>query len=267
MDQILLRLDALERTNQDLLASNQALQATNAELTQLIEAQAPEPAREPKIYMPNKFDGNRKGFRVFISQVELVFMLNSKRYRTDSLKVGFIGTLLSGRALDWFTPMLENKERYSNVLDNYKEFRKAFESAFGEPDREQVAETAIYNLVQGKSPASVYAANFRNIAVDLSWNDPALIVQFRRGLNDDIKDMLLNHDKPKTLDEMINLAIRIDNRLFEHHAEMKSGTLRPPRLATVPSTPRPMPVITAPSPTTSVGTGPVRIPKIRSDRH
>lgn len=257
MEDILLRLDALERINQDLVASNQALRTQNAELTQQIVAQPSEPETEPKVAMPSKFDGSRKGFRGFISQVELVFMLNPKRYRTDSLKVGFIGTLLAGRALDWFTPLLENKERYTNVLDNYKEFKKAFESAFGEPDREQVAETAIYNLVQGKSSASVYAANFRNIAVDLSWNDPALIVQFRRGLNDDVKDMLLNHDKPKTLDEMINLAIRIDNRLFEHRAEMKSGTFRLARQGLAPSSPRPTSSIPVASSSTMADTGPV----------
>jgi hypothetical protein len=173
------------------------------------------------------------------------------------LKVGFIGTLLAGRALDWFTPMLEAPDRYTTVLNNYNEFKKAFEAVFGEHDRVQVAETAIGKLIQGKSSASVYAANFRNVAVDLKWNDAALIHQFRRGLNDNVKDMLLNYEKPKTLDDMINLVIRIDNRLFEHRAEMITKQPRQTYPTMMVSPPRLMSSAQVSPPTTSVNTGPI----------
>jgi hypothetical protein len=96
------------------------LQAPNAELTREIEAQPLETEREPKVSMPTKFDDNRKGFRWFICQVELVFMLNPKRNCTYSLKMGFVGTLLTGRALDWFTPMLEAIGCYTMVLNDYQ---------------------------------------------------------------------------------------------------------------------------------------------------
>jgi hypothetical protein len=54
----------------------------------------------------------------------------------------------------------------------------------------------------------------------LAWNDAALVHQFRAGLNDDVKDMLLHHPYPETLDAAISLAVSVGNRLFEHRQEM-----------------------------------------------
>ena len=40
--------------------------------------------------------------------------------------------------------------------------------------------------------------------------------QFRQGLRNDVKDLLLTfHDDPKALLEAISRAVRCDNRLFE----------------------------------------------------
>jgi hypothetical protein len=43
----------------------------------------------------------------------------------------------------------------------------------------------------------------------------ALIEQFRRGLSNEIKDMLLNFRRPTMLDEIIKSEVDCDNFLFE----------------------------------------------------
>jgi hypothetical protein len=54
----------------------------------------------------------------------------------------------------------------------------------------------------------------------------ALIDQFRQGLHNDVKDLLLRfNEDPKSLPEAISQAVRCDNRLFERRSE-RQQTLR-----------------------------------------
>ena len=49
----------------------------------------------------------------------------------------------------------------------------------------------IRRLRQGDSLTSVYAADFHLLATDIPWDDQALMEQFRYGLHNDVKDLLL----------------------------------------------------------------------------
>ncbi len=49
-------------------------------------------APEPKISLPEKFDGTRPKFRGFVSQVRLIMQLHPRRYLDDTTRVGFVGT-------------------------------------------------------------------------------------------------------------------------------------------------------------------------------
>jgi hypothetical protein len=175
---------------------------------------------EPKVPFPEKFDGDRRKFRGFINQLELVFMLNPSKYSIEATKVAVIRTLLTGQALAWFTPFLENMEKHQNLLNDYSSFRQLLQDTFDEHDRSLLAATRICKLRQGSQSVSFYASEFRRLASDLEWNDSALVHQFRSGLNDEVKDMLLHHPYPTTLGDAISLAIGVGNRLFEHRQEM-----------------------------------------------
>jgi hypothetical protein len=94
------------------------------------------------------------------------------------------------------------------------------QDTFDEHDRSLLAATRICKLRQGSQSVSFYASEFRRLASDLKWNDSALVHQFRSGLNDEGKDMLLHHPYPMTLGDAISLAIGVGNRLFEHRQEM-----------------------------------------------
>jgi hypothetical protein len=64
-------------------------------------------ALEPQINLPEKFDGTCLKFRGFVSQVCLIMQLHPRRYFDDTIRVGFVGTLLTGTAVAWFAPILE----------------------------------------------------------------------------------------------------------------------------------------------------------------
>ncbi|KAH7306587.1 hypothetical protein KP509_22G020800 [Ceratopteris richardii] len=114
---------------------------------------------EPKICMPEKFDGDRTKFWGFLQQVKLYIRMQPDRYPDDASKVGFIGTLLFGQALSWFAPILEKDMA---VLHDYEGFLGELITTFGDGDISQVVEAKLRKLHQGNRLASTYASQFRH---------------------------------------------------------------------------------------------------------
>ena len=54
---------------------------------------------EPRVSLPDKFDGTRSKFRGFVNQIRLITVLQPERYPTEEARVGLVGTLLTGQAL------------------------------------------------------------------------------------------------------------------------------------------------------------------------
>ena len=203
----------LQQDNQELrerLTSNEAASSSGKKWS------------EPKICLPEKFDGTRSKLRGFLNQIRLVIQLHSHRYPTDREQVGLVGSLLSGSALSWFAPLLEKQ---APELQDFASFTAELEACFGDTDRQRTAVNRLSNLRQGSRPASAYASEFRQIAVDTTWDDIALRDCFRRGLREDVKDMLLSMVDPQSLAEAIKFAVRCDNRLFERRQERRNQSV------------------------------------------
>ena len=237
LDMLTTKFVALEQENQKLLVDLQHVSTEKAqqhdELSQRLQQQSQRvqqleealfsrrqqasglhsPPREPKICLPAKFDGTRSQFRGFLNQVRLVIQMHPTRYPTDISQVGLVGTLLTGMALAWFAPFLENK---SPLLHDFDGFIREFQASFGDTDGVRTAINKLRRLRQGDRPASAYAADFRLLTSDIPWDEEALMDQFRYGLRNDVKDLLLTfHEDPKSLIEAISRAVRCDNNLFE----------------------------------------------------
>ncbi|CAG8492315.1 10555_t:CDS:2 [Scutellospora calospora] len=142
---------------------NQTLYQENVELKNIIDqlrGQGGENIhyKEPKVSLPDKFDGSRA-------------------------QLGLLRSLLTGLALVWFAPLLENR---SLLLETFTELVSEFEATFGDADKSRTASNKIRKLTQRSRPASSYASKFRQIAGDLNWGKAALIDQFRNGLRNDV---------------------------------------------------------------------------------
>ena len=130
--------------------------------------------------------------------------MHPSRYPTDASRVGLVGTLLSGTTLAWFAPLLEKE---SPLINNF-EFISEFKECFGDTDSVKTTINKIQRLRQGDRPASAYAVDLRLLATDIPWDDQALMKQFRYGLRNDVKDLLLTFPKePKSLKEAISQAV------------------------------------------------------------
>lgn len=78
-------------------------------------------------------------------------------------------------------------------------------------------------LKQGERTVADYSIDFRTRASHSSWNSSALCDAFLHGLADYMKDELVSHDTPITLDGVIDLAIRIDLRIQARRREKRQG--------------------------------------------
>ena len=100
-------------------------------------------------------------------------------------------------------------------------FKEEIKKIYGELNEEKAAEDRLERLTQTAS-ASAYSTLFRRDAFRVNWGEAALKNKFYRGLKPKVKDKLIKEDRYSiTLDKYINIAIIIDNRIFERTMEDK----------------------------------------------
>jgi hypothetical protein len=207
-------------SNISALELQEALNALNGRIHYL-ESTRTSSNPSPKICLPEKFDGTISKYRDFIVSIENIFVLNGDRYPSDEIKVRFIGTLLSRDALAWFRGLVECN---SELLKSYGKFMDEFKLLFDDPLKHRHARAAIDRLKQGEGSVLTYASKFRRLASDTGYNNDALTEHFRKGLNDEVKDVLSTSlDEPSDIESLIPYCIRIDNRLYDRRME-RSGT-------------------------------------------
>ena len=84
----------------------------------------------------------------------------------------------------------------------------SFKVCVGDTDSVRTTINKIRRLCQGDQPALAYVVDFRLLATDIPWDDQELMEQFRYGLCNDVKDLLLTFlEEPKLLTEAISRAV------------------------------------------------------------
>jgi hypothetical protein len=165
---------------------------------------------EPKVREPTPFNGKHSSqLTDFLAQVRVAFEVRPSKYPTEKTKVLYAVSYLEGAALAYFQPFI-GKADPPSWMTNFALFADELEKCFGDPDLIGNVTFKLRKLKQTGS-ASAYAAEFRQLASRLSWNEQALVSQFFNGLKDPVQDELVKIDYPMELNAIIPLAIRIDN--------------------------------------------------------
>ncbi|XP_076130450.1 uncharacterized protein LOC143112088 [Alosa pseudoharengus] len=188
----------------------------------------PDPhAPEPKIGNPERFDGNQKQVRPFLSSCRIQFALQPRTFSTEGAKVGYVITHLTGRARLWGTAEFD---RQTPACVSFSAFEEEMLKVFdlGSPTAE--ASQALLTIRQGNRTVADFSIDFRSLASQSSFNSEALVQAFLHSLADYIKDELVSHDPPLMLDAAIDLAVRIDRRIQTRRRE--KGRLSQPAIRT-----------------------------------
>ena len=217
-------LEQLQRQHLELLQQQQQqLKSQEPEQQQQQQQQQPSASteiqqttpthREPKVRLPDPFDGNRANVRGFVTQVRLVIQQRPLTFATEKSQVGLVGSLLSDDALKWFNPLFEKNDE---ILNNFETFVAALLARFDDPARAATAARKLSGLKQGQRSVPAYATDFQSLLADAGYDERAACHFFRRGLREDIKDLLLVFNRVEdSLTTLIGNALECETRILE----------------------------------------------------
>lgn len=190
------------------------------------------PPVESPVPAPEPFSGELAKSKGFLLQCSLVFGRQFNTFSSDCAKVSYITGLLRGRALEWAEAFLSSSG--ADAI-SYADFVGEFKKVFAHPNVAADAAKRLLSLRQGQRSVADYSIEFRILGTESKWDDHALRGVFVHGLSETMKDELTFHDEPKTLDDLISLSIRLDNRQRERRREKDSRINRaPPRSQAAP---------------------------------
>ena len=209
------------------------LTETNDTLQETIQAQAQMAANggmqgalaAPKFPKPEPYDG-KGDVRPFLTHAKAYLRVNNT-LSTSVSKILAIGSLLTGKAFEWWEPTLRNFLDFEpglqdmetqHIFEDYNTFEDRLMSAFGNPDEVKTATRQLKALRQTGSAAH-YARDIKRLFAKLNYNNGAKKDVFYDGLREDVKDDLYREDRPELFDDFVDLAIKCDNRLYERRME------------------------------------------------
>jgi hypothetical protein len=218
-------------------ADNQAAQInqlleTIAQLTaQVLKPTEPKSTPKPRIATPDKYEGGRSELRAFLTNIELY--CGYYNVPNDQEKILTASMHMKGRATNWMQPYVEDylkdprwlgtKDETRKIFSSWDHFKQEIQNIFGEVDAKNQAAKALTRLKQKQSVSS-YTAEFKQLQSKINWDDEALRTAYEIGLKESVKDGLVHHDKPESLQKLIELATRIDNRQWERDQQKKKTT-------------------------------------------
>uniref|UniRef100_A0A8C6M1B8 CCHC-type domain-containing protein n=1 Tax=Nothobranchius furzeri TaxID=105023 RepID=A0A8C6M1B8_NOTFU len=168
---------------------------------------------------PETFSGESENCLGFLLQCDLAFERSPSSFVTAASKISYIFGLLRGKALRW----AETRSRQPGFLQGpLADFLTEFKLTFGRSETQADVAKRLWLLQQGRQTVADFSLDFRTIAAASTWNEDSLKGAFVQALNDRIKDQLALCPEPRTLEDLITLAITIDKRQQELR-----GTKRP----------------------------------------
>ncbi|TWW54183.1 hypothetical protein D4764_0209330, partial [Takifugu flavidus] len=258
--------EAAAHARQAAEAQARAITALTAQLQQLtstlsspeatVSAPAPPPPApvpalprmisEPRLGAPERYNGDPKLCRPFLTSCSLLFSLQPHTFATEGAKVPYVISNLTGRALLWGTA---EWERQTPACASFQAFTEELRKVFGLGATGPDGTSELLSIRQGNQSVADYSIDFRTKARQSNWNLAALRDAFLHGLAEYIKDELVSYPLPATLDELIELSTRLDLRVRARRRERRQNPAPstaahcldfPPASAPVSADPEPM---------------------------
>ena len=243
-DQQLAAMDGLFRQQQQSIQAEQSQNATHEAIS------VPQVKVRKHLADPEPFDGsNESGYRAFETSLKAKLHIDGAYIGGRTNQVYYCFTRLSGKAASMMQPWMARHENDTTIftVGNFiDQLRKAFQN----PELERQAEEKLYNMRQGRATVIDYLADVDRTILEanaLSYADSSKISCARRGLNQELKDVLVAVREPTTYPEWCRDIIHIAQKASTNKAQKSSGRYGP---ATDFSSRRPQPPPEVPESTT-----------------
>jgi len=115
------------------------------------------------------FAGDRRYFKEFLAQIELIFMHFPDRLEDDPTKDVYIISILYRKVMNWAESLIESRDP---CLNNYKEFISRLKATFGNSADTFVANQK-FRIIRQKRLGNVgnYILEFNRYADESYWNE------------------------------------------------------------------------------------------------
>jgi len=208
------RLTRLMNLTKELVRSLQGLTLQPAEPPPVTVAATNHPPEQPantvspRLAFPEKFDGASDRCKGFLLQCSLFVNQQPTLYTTDTSKIAFVCSLLTGKVLEWITAVWRSDGSSFHSFDHFMQhFLEVSErSSTGRSAGEQ-----LLALTQGTNTAAEFTPTFRTLAAQTDWVEDTLKLLYRRGLNPALQTEMACRDEGRSLNEFMDLTIQIDN--------------------------------------------------------
>ena len=174
----------------------------------------------------NKFDvykDERDELNDWLIQMKLYFAFNSI---LENQKTFFAFIYFRGRVQHWFKSKVrsylnDEKDINERIFTRLNNFKIAIRRIFEVFNEKQFAKRIIQHLKQHEF-AFDYVARFQKYVNIIDWNESTLQTMYRRKLKKQIKNELMRDERTyETLDELIEIFIDLDDKLYERVMKKK----------------------------------------------
>ncbi len=208
-----------------------ALQGVHVTQPQAAASPPPAPAMQappvsPRLAFPEKFNGDPTRCKGFLLQCSLFVNQQPALYPTESGRIAFVCSLLTGKALDWATAVWGTD---GSAFPTFDSFLHHFREVFDHPAEGRGAGEQLLALSQGRRTAAEYALTFRTLAAQTTWVEDTLKLLFRKRLNAELQSELACRDEGNTLGQFIELTIHLDNLIRSRRTARPTPPRSPPR--------------------------------------
>lgn len=131
-----------------------------------------------------KFDGDPAKCKGFLLQCSLFVHQQPTLYPTSTGKISLGCSLLTGKTLDWITPVWKED---GSAFPTFEIFLEHFKAVFDHSKEGKSAGERLLVLPQDKKTAAEYALTFRMLTTQTNWVEDTLKVLFRKGLNPNLQ--------------------------------------------------------------------------------
>jgi hypothetical protein len=229
--------DELARAPRTPVAPAVATTTTATEPTPAMLAAPPARAetRQPKMALPDAFDGSRSDLKRFGTQCLLYMAVRSNDFPDDLSRIAFVLSLMKGgTAGPWATRAIKTLSRALT----WEQFDRDLQDAFGEANPGAAARAKLESLRMSTNTADEFIQQFETLSDESELDEVALIHLFERGLHRSVTEKIYGVEvMPKTLKGWKEYASRFDNQYRRFRALTKDtpNPRYPPRTTANPT--------------------------------
>lgn len=142
---------------------------------------------------PDRFEGDRKDLRRFVSQIHEKMNVNRDRFPTPPSRMTYVTNRLKGDPYNQILPYIHEGVCQ---LSDYKDILKILERAFGDPNKVRNARNELFRLRQTNKEFSAFFAEFQRLALEGEMPEDTLPTLLEQAINRELRGMLLHHEPP-----------------------------------------------------------------------